>query len=109
MLMQAAIPVDSAGHRVDWVALPKAREAAECSSSLPRGHQVRIVLQCRSAAKDRVEACVVSNTTGATEPRFDKIAICTAEKAFRIRVTDPKGKVVTGTAVDVPVQLIGPR
>lgn len=98
-------PVDANGNRFDWVALPSAREALACQSQLPSGYDGRIVLQCQSAPKDRVANCTVIANTAAPDPKIEKMAVCTAEKTFRIRVVSPKGDTVTGTSLNVPVQL----
>ena len=98
-------PVDADGNRFDWVALPSAREALACQSRLPSGFEGRIVLQCRSAPKDRVTNCVVVANTAAHDPKIEKMAVCTAERSFRIRVVSPRGETVTGTSLSVPVQL----
>jgi len=74
---------------------------------MPRGYEVEISLQCRTAAKDRLEDCIMVGNTRAPDRRFEKQAICSA-KFFRVRATDPSGKIAVGTTVTVPYRMSSP-
>lgn len=106
--LPANAPVDAAGNRVDWVARPNAREAFKCFAGLPKDYDAKITLQCRTAPHDRVDQCVVVANTAAPDRRYEPMAICSAEKAFRVRAVDPSGKTIAGTSLNIPVHLRRP-